>query len=248
MAIVLRSVTVATNTGSSPTIAATTPSAGDPAQVGDVVLVVHGNDFYALTAMPSPTATGSPTLTLVPSGTADGGTGEGHIKPYTYVVNTGGAQTVSVTETGTADEEKDLAVWVWAGVDSAAPVDIAANLNGTPGNDHQICPGVTTNFANSMLVCINNSGPTSTASYGSPISPFVEQYEIHVGGMSGVGGNEPLGAAGATGSREYTCVPGDSHLWVASTIALKAAAGGGGIATPKQALVVPSPAVQSWSW
>lgn len=250
MAITIRGVTTATNTGSSPTISAVTPATGPTsALVGDLLLILHGNDFYALSNMTTPTLLPSATVTGVPNGTADGGANEGHLKAYTSVVGTAGAQTVTEVETGTADEEKCLAVYILGGVDTTTPIDIAAGFNGTPGNDNQTCPSIITTLTDDLLVCVNNSGPSSTAAYGSPSSPFVEQYEIHVGGMSGVGGTEQLAASGATGTRTFTTVAGAGIVWVSLSIAIRTAGSvGGGIVTPKQALVVPSPAVQSWSW
>lgn len=235
MAITIRSVTVGTDTGATASVAATTPGT---TQVGDLLVIAHSNDFYALTNMPTPTCTGSPTLTAITNGTADGGTNEGHIKTYTAVANTSGANTVTVTETGTHDEEKAMVVYVLAGADTTTPVDAAANSAPAGTNDVQDNPGVTCSTADALLICFNNSGPAANSAYGSPASPFVEQYEIHVGGMSGVGGTEQLTASGATGVRTFTCVPGNNIRWVAVTVAIRTASGGA--ASPRTpTLVVP---------
>jgi hypothetical protein len=235
VAISVRSVTVGTNDGSSTSVSATTPAS---TQTGDLLVIAHSNDFYTLGAMPTPTCTGSPTLTAITNGTADGGTGEGHIKTYTAVANTGGANTVTVTETGTADEEKAMTVYVLTGADTATPVDAAANSAPAGTSDVQDNPGVTCSTSNAFLMCFNNSGPAANSAYGSPASPFVEQYEIHIGGMSGVGGTEQLSASGATGVRTFTCVPGNNIRWVAVTVAIRTASGGAAFtATPT--LVVP---------
>lgn len=239
MAIAVRTVTVGTDAGGSATVTATTPSGGTAAQVGDLLVILHTNDFYALTNMVLPTVTGSPTVTAI-TGTglpADGGTNEGHIKPYWAVVNTGGAQTVSTTETGSHDEEKALVVYVLTGADTTTPIDVAAGFNGTPGNENQTCPSVTTTTTDAFLLCHDNSGPTSTAAYGSPGS-MTEQYEIHVGGMSGVGATEQLAASGATGTRTFTTVAGDNILWVSVSIALRTATVASALRSP--VLVVPS--------
>lgn len=248
MAVAVRTVTVGTDTGASATVSATTPSGGTAAQVGDVLLILHTNDFYALTNMAAPTVTGSPTVTAI-TGTglpADGGTNEGHIKPYWAVVNTSGAQTVSTTETGSHDEEKGLVVYVLTGVDTTTPVDIAAGFNGTPGNETQTCPSVVANTSDGYLICHDNSGPTSTIAYGSPGS-MTEQYEIHVGGMSGVGATEQLSTSGATGTRTFTCNPGDNILWVSVSIVLRTATTAS--AAVRSPLVVPSyAAIHAGAW
>ena len=133
MAITIRSVTVGTNTGSSSTVAAVTPAVGGGAAVaGDVLLIIHSNSFYALSNMPTPTVVPSLTVTAVTGGVGDGGTNEGHIKCYTAVAGVGGAHTVSVTETGSADEEKAMTVYVLGGVDTTTPIDAAVGFFGTP--------------------------------------------------------------------------------------------------------------------
>ena len=56
--------------------------------------------------MVTPTATRSPAITAIACGTGDAGPGHSHSKAYTYVVNTGGAQTMQTSEKGRHDEEK----------------------------------------------------------------------------------------------------------------------------------------------
>ncbi|MGR6922555.1 hypothetical protein ACU635_50590 [[Actinomadura] parvosata] len=221
----IRSVTAGTNNGSSPTVTATTPSEGDVAQAGDVLLIIHGNDFYEFANMGTPEVSpGSPTLTPVPNGSADSGATGAHIRSYTATVASGGAQTVSVTESAPGDEDKCLVVYVLAGADAANPVDVAAGATGTPATA-QPAPSVTTTTADALLICHNNSGGgASTASYTTP-GGMVEQYETHVGGMSSVGATEQLVAAGATGTRTFTAA--SSVPWAGVTIAIRSAAGGG---------------------
>jgi len=244
MAIAVRSVTVGTNDGSSAAVSATTPST---TQIGDLLVVAHSNDFYTLTTMPTPTCTGAPTLTAITNGTADGGTGEGHIKTYTAVANTGGANTVTVTETGSHDEEKAMVVYVLTGADTTTPVDVAASFNGTPGNDSQTCPSVTATVSDGYLICFNNSGPSSNTAYGSPGS-MTEQYEIHVGGMSGVGATEQLSASGATGTRTFTCVPGNNILWVSVSVVIRTASAGAAPAAIEPIVAPSLAAIQAGVW
>jgi hypothetical protein len=221
----IRSVTVGTNNGSSPTVAATTPSEGDVAQAGDTLLVIHCNDFYAFANMGTPAVSpGSPELSPVPNGSADSGDTGAHIRSYTATVATSGAQTVSVTEAAPGDEEKAIVVFVLADADAANPVDDAAGTFGSSATP-QPAPSVSPSTSDALLIChVNSGGGASTASYTSP-GGMAEQYEIHVGGLSGVGATEQLAAAGATGTRTFTAA--SSVQWAAVSIAIRSAAGGG---------------------
>ena len=70
MAIAIKSATV-TASAAAP-VSVTTSEAPSATASGDVVVVIHGNDYYALTNMATPTATGSPTMNSIVN--ADGGT------------------------------------------------------------------------------------------------------------------------------------------------------------------------------
>jgi len=221
MAVAIRSVTVGTNNGSSATVSATTSESPSATQVGNLVVVVYCNDYYTLAAMGTPTATGSPILSAITNGTADAGTNHAHIKSYTYVANTAGAQVISATETGSADEEKAIVAWVLSGADTTTPVDVAANgfsasaqaLNNAPS----CSPGTSDAF---LIGHVNSGGGASAASYGTPGS-MTERYEIHVGGLSGVGATEQLAASGATGVRAFD--PNSDVEFAAVSIAIRTA-------------------------
>ena len=220
--VAIRSVTVGTNNGSSATVSATTPS--DTA-VGDLLIIIHGNDFHLLSNMPTPTVTGSPTVTAIPDAVADGGTNLAHIKGYWAVANTSDANTVSVTETGTADEEKCMVVYVLTGADTSDPIDAAANNTGTTTNS-QVAPAVSPTSSDAYVIThVNSGGGGSAAAYTSP-GDVTEQYEVHVGGLSGVGAVKQLAASGSTGTFTYTTGV-DSTPYGAVTIAVRTAAGGG---------------------
>jgi hypothetical protein len=188
--------------------------------------------------MPTPTVGGSTTgVNPVTNGTADGGTNEGHIKTYTFAVTSGGAQTVSVTETGSHDEEKCMTVYVLSGVDTTTPVDAAANFATATGNANQDSPSVSPPSSDAYLICHNNSGGGSaTASYTSPGS-MAEQYELHQGGLSGVGATEQLAASGATGVRTF--VAANSIPWATVSVAMKTASGAAA-PNPAPPVVAPS--------
>lgn len=95
--------TIASGISTSATVSAT--SDGTPV-AGDLALIIHGNDFYSLATMPAPTGTNLGAITQVVGATADGGTNAAHIKTYWAVVQANGAVSASVTETGSADEDK----------------------------------------------------------------------------------------------------------------------------------------------
>lgn len=211
---------VGSNNGSSATVAASSPDSS-PA-IGDVAVVFHGNDFYALSNMPAPTTTGAAVLTAISGGTADGGTNLAHIKSYTYIVNTAGTQTVTVTETGSADEDKWIVIYVLAGANNITPVDGTAG-NATGNSSSQAAAAVSPTNTNSYAIIANGSGGgASAASYTSP-GDVTEQYEIHTGGVSGVGATKQLSASGSTGT--FTFTASGSIPWGAVTVAIATASG-----------------------
>jgi hypothetical protein len=93
-------------------------------QAGDRLIIVSGNDYYALSNLTTPTVGGSTAgVTAITAGTADAGTNQAHVKTYYYNVGGTGNLTVSVDESGPGDEEKFLGVWVLPGTDlTAAPI------------------------------------------------------------------------------------------------------------------------------
>ena len=227
MAIALKSLTTADNTGSSATVSCTTSETPSATQVGDLVLALHSNDFFDFVNMVAPTATGSPTINAIAGAAADGGSNQGHIKSYWYVANTGGAQTVQTTETGSANEEKGMTVFVFGGADTTNPIDDAANASGNASA--QVSPAVTpaSGRTDSFVVILNTSGGGSTtASYTSP-GDVVEQFETHNGSKSGVCATKQLVASGSTGTFTFTAASSTPYATV--TIAIKAADAAGAV-------------------
>jgi hypothetical protein len=222
VAIAISSITTATNDGTSATISVTTSESPTATQVGDFVVVVHSNDFYTLAAMPTPTATGSPTLTNIVD--ADGGTNQGHIRCWWYRANTGGAQTVSVTETGAHDEEKFMAVYVLTGVDTgASPIDgTPASNSSSTQQTSQVCNSVTvTNTDSYAIQALAAGSGVAAPSYTAP-GGTTKQYDQHVGGGSHGGGTKQLSASGATGSFTWT-IPPSGTPYASATFAIKTA-------------------------
>lgn len=224
MAIAIRGTTPATTITTSNPMSLTLTGARQP-NAGDVLLIIHGNDFYALSNMPTPTVGGSTTgVNAVSGGSSDAGTNHGHIKAYTYVVGSTGDLTVSVTETGAGDEDKCLAVYVLSGVDTSTPTDGAAgnfNISATTTHD---APSVSPGTSNAFLICHDNSGGGSSASSYTPPSGMTETYDAQVGGISHTGATLQLSASGATGTKTFT--PSGSVEYATITVAMRTASAG----------------------
>jgi hypothetical protein len=218
VAVSISSLTTNTNDGTSATISVTTSESPVTTQVGDLVVVIHGNNFYALSNMPTPTATGSPTLTNIVD--ADGGTNQGHIRAWYYYANTGGAQTVSVTETGAHDEEKDLAVFVLTGAASSSPIDGAAS--GFSTTDAQpVCPSISPATSDAYLIAPVQSGGAAGPGGYTPPGSLTEKYDVTVGQLEAAGGIAQLVVSGATGT--FTWTNGVNRPYASATFAIKTA-------------------------
>lgn len=246
MAIAIRGGTPLTVITTSNPISATLTGTRQP-QSGDLLLIIHGNDFYALSNMPTPTVGGSTSgVNPVSGGSADAGTNHGHIKAYTYVVGSTGDLTVSVTETGVGDEDKCLDVYVLSGADTSTPTDGAAgtfNISATTTHD---APSVSPSSSDAYLVCHDNSGGGSSASSYTPPSGMTEQYDAQVGGISHTGATLQLSASGATGTKTFT--PSGSVEYATVSIAVKSAAAGAATPAP-QPIVAPTPAaIRASTW
>lgn len=234
MAVTLRGGTPAVAATTANPVSLTLTGTRQP-QPGDVLLIIHGNDFYGLANMPTPTVGGSTAgVTAITNGTADAGANGAHVKAYYRVVSATGDLTVSVTETGSADEDKVLVAYVLSGVDTASPVDGgaagAAGTGTTASQTVQPAPSVAPAGTDALLVVHNNSGGGgSTSGYTPPPSPYAELYDAQVGGISYCGGTEQLSAAGPTGTRTITAA--NSVSWAAVSVAVKTGAVGPAVGT-----------------
>lgn len=221
MAIALKSKASGVTAGTGATVNVTTAETIATA-VGDIVVVLFGDDFYAITDMGTPTATGSPTLTSIT--TVDGGTNTTHVKGYWYQANTAGAQTISATAAHT-DEDKILLALVFSGVDTTTPIDGTPTTTVGSASSTNVAPAVSPAGSNSYFVtCVANAVGKS---YTTP-APLTEQIEaVATGFLDMVVGTEQLSASGSTGTFSFT--PSGSCAYVAMSFTLKTASGGGGI-------------------
>jgi hypothetical protein len=217
VAIAVRGTTPATTIQTSDPVSLTVNGTRQP-NSGDVLLIIHANDFYALSNMVTPTVNGSTTgVTAVTNGAADGGTNGAHAIAYTFNVSSTGDVTIAANETGTADEEKALICYVLTGVDTTTPVDVAGNAVNTGGTTHN-CPSVDPTSSDAFLIChTSTGGGAAAASYTHP-SGMTESYDTVSGGMSMAGAILQLSTGDATGTKTFvpnTAITANCELSVA---------------------------------
>jgi hypothetical protein len=231
--------------GTSPLVVSTTanPISGTltttrQPQAGDLLLILHANDYYDLASMPTPTVGGSTTgVTAISNGSADAGNPNAHVKTYTYAVASTGDLTVAVTETGSGDEEKILVVYVLSGADTASPIDGggagAAGSFSSTGQASFALTGVTPTGSDAFLIYHVNSGGGSSGGtpYTPPAGGFTEQYDTATGGVSYTGGTLQLAASGATGTKTVVG-NGGSISWAGVLLAIKTAGAGATTSPP----------------
>lgn len=223
MAIAIRGGSPATATydGSGASFTATTVSA----QVGDLLLIIHANDYYTQSVIQTPSVSpGAPSVSTVPGGTADGGSNLAHIAAFTAVVSSAGAQTVTATESGAHSEERSLSVYVLTGADTASPIDGSAAGTSGSASLNQTALSVSPSAADSYLVCAVATGGGTDSNAYTPPTGMTETYDLHLGGFYGTGGAvQQLSSSGATGTRTF--VASNSAPWSALSIAVKTASG-----------------------
>lgn len=222
MAIGIRSGVPATHVVSGTNPITVTLNGTRQPQASDKLIIVHKNNWYLFSNMPTPTVGGSSSgVNAISGGTFDGGSNALHIKSYTYDVAATGDLTVVITETGTADEEKCLEVWVLGGVDPTTIIEDADVANGS--GTSQVAASSNPTSTDDLLICslINSAGATAYTPPGSmteaydlaDVSPFIRV----------TGAYEQLIAAGATGTRTFTA---GSAAWAALTLSVKTESGG----------------------
>lgn len=229
MAIAIRGTTPATATATTASVSVTLTGSRQP-QTGDLLLIIHGNNYYQLSNMPSVTVGGSTTGVTAITGTgfpADGGNLFGHIKAYTYVAASTGDLTVAVTETGSADEEKTLAVYVLSGADTANPIDAAAgSFESASASTSHVAPSVSPSSSDAFLVCHVNDAGGANSGASTPPPGMTEAYDTNFDTFySCSGAYLQLSASGATGTKTFT--ESANVFYVSASFAVKTASGGG---------------------
>lgn len=227
MVVSIKSSTVAANNSGTASWTVVTAETIATA-VGDVVVVVHCNNYYLYSNMSTPTATGSPTMNAIAGASADGGTDTAHIKSWWYVANTAGAQTITAAETGAHDEERCVFAIVYSSADNTSPIDASgATATVQAASTSCIAPSISpaTTDAHLLTFTIGGEG-TPAGPYTSP-GGTTELLDFAVTGIwTGTVGGKLLSASGATGTTTFTASVAKSYL--AASIAIKAAAGSAG--------------------
>jgi hypothetical protein len=235
--------------GSTPTIGTATTGATISAvltgtkqpQAGDLLVIIHCNDYWALSNMPTPTVGGSTTgVNAITGGSADAGSPNPHAKSYWYAVPSTADRTVAVTETGTADEEKALIVYVLSGADTITAIDVAAGSTGAASTSH-VAPSIAPGSATAYLIGhASTDGTAANTNSYTPPSGMSETYDQNIiSFMALTGATQQLAASGATGTKTFAYTA--STVWVTLSIAVLTASGGGGSAPVGRQLVVTAP-------
>jgi hypothetical protein len=187
--------------------------------VGDLLVLIHANDWYAATNLTTPTGTAASTWTL--QDTFDGGTNQSHIKIWTAPVTTAGAQTVLPNGT-TTDEERGAGLWRIPN----AVFDVANHANGAGSVSH-VAPSLTPASTDEIYCCIwtNNTGSGNAVyNYTYPGGAFVGLTERDVATFATFGwGYEPITSGVATGTRTATASV-SGQAWCAAAVLVKAGA------------------------
>jgi hypothetical protein len=196
--------------------AAITFTLGAGSAVGDLLVVIFGNDFGTASGLLTPTGTAAAIWTL--QDTFDGGTNLNHTKVFTAPVTTAGAQTVVCACT---DNTVEHGAAIWRIPNGA--FDVASHANGTTSVSH-VAPSLTP-ATNDEIYCVlwtNNDTGAGVFNYTYPGAPFVAATEQDLSPFETFGfGYEPITSGVATGTR--TATASVTHPWTASAVLIKPA-------------------------
>lgn len=227
MPVAIRGGTPAVFTSLSPTVGGVLNGARQP-QAGDVLILIHCNDYYTAAAMSVPTAGGTPVIAIGGAGLpADGGQFFAHAKPYRFDVAVTGDLAVSVTENAPGAEEKALIALVLSGVQPGAAIDVAAGFfdsTQVPPTANNVCPSVTIPAAldDFLIVHANDGGGASSGPVVNNPAGMTNIYDTVFGGMALCGAVQQLAANGPTGTRTFVKTAA-GRFYASLTIAVRTA-------------------------
>lgn len=202
--------------------AGVTVTTGTGTQVGDYLVCIHGCDFGTLAGMTTPTGTSG---TWTEQTSADLGANTIHMKLWTRVVASGGAQTVTVPDQGFGEENFQF-TYVVAGVNA---LDGAAGTTDGAGTS-ATAPSVSPTGTDDLLLCAWFTA-NNVVNFTAPGS-MTNLLEEETAGFVTLGtAREVLAAAGATGTRVATSAPACSGFTGVS-LALKGSAAAAGTSLP----------------
>jgi hypothetical protein len=220
--ITIKSVTTQVSAGvNTSSINLTTPAAA----VGDLLLIIFGNDWDILSNMTLTSINPSATATEITNFRADGGTNSAHMKAWYAPVTTAGAVTVTTDDVYNAGDEKFLAVFILSGADTTSPVDGSANGGALTSSTTPTTPSVSPSGTVSLLFGVVQTDGINNG-FGAVFTPPIGmslQYNITDGAFARMAGiTQQLSASGATGAKAFES--DKSVSWVAASVAIKSAA------------------------
>lgn len=187
------------------------------ANIGDTVIVVHGNNFYTAANLNSPTGTavgGGWTL----KNTLDGGTNDGHIKVWKGTITN--ASGTIVEGTGFADEERYFSYWVFPGY---CDVDDFAGTDSDTSSASHVAPSVTPDAGSyDFLICVTGNISANRNYTGTPTGMTAAGTEVDTGFGTWQSWYETLNSDSATGTR--TATSSGSDAWLAVSILIQVSA------------------------
>lgn len=169
--------------------------------VGDLVVLIHSNDYYTLAALATPTGTAVTTWVQKTDATYDGGSNANHVKVWTGAVTTGGASTV-VANWGGPDgfEERYAQALVFT---SVATYDVGVSA-AQSANTTWTLPSVSAASVDCYLVgtCSSATGGVTNYTFPGSMTPLTEQDGTTEATFRT--GWEWRTASGSTGTRSVT--------------------------------------------
>jgi hypothetical protein len=222
--------------------ASVTLTTGAQTDATDLLVLFHGNNFYAASQMVAPTGTAG-TWTL--RATGDNGSNSAHMKVWTRPA-AAGANTVTFAPA--VDEEHIGQLYVISGTDLAGgPVDVAAGSNGASSTT-QVAPSIDPATFNCLLISAVQTTVNTTYTSASP--PLILKSEFDLAPfIAAASAIQVLGDDQPTGTRTFTAAA--AGTWASASIALTPlAVAAGGTATPVVVACVatiPAPAVATGS-
>lgn len=249
MAIAIRGGTPATNAVSGTNPVTLTLNGTRQPQAGDVLIIIHGNNYYDLSNMATPTVNGSTAgVTAITNATADTGSLSAHAKCWRYVVGSTGDVTVSETETGAGDEEKFLVGYVLSGTDTSTVIDVSSSTFNATTTTSPVAPSVSPSSSDGFLICHTHPIGSPADPY-SPPSGMTETYDTTDAGhnISLSGAVLQLSASGATGTKTFSSDPINPRGYLGISIVVLAGSGGGAATAPARPAVVTRPAAAALS-
>lgn len=196
-----------------------TAALGAGSAIGDVVFVVHGDDFYTAAAMTAPTATG---LTFTQQGTTvDVGSNNCHVKVWSTTLVAGGAQTITCHSTN-VDQERYMATFVLTGANAAA--DAVGGTGASTSTTTLTLPAISPTSSTDLLIgcweCVSNGAAQTFSSFTNGMVQQGSAVNITSHTADAVVATKTLSASGTTGSCAVTIQFG--AIWAGVLVAVSA--------------------------